>query len=178
MKKEQREQLSKMMTYYLRHDKEVKRSPDGFVAIPDLLELLRKRFDWADEEGLKEVAKKDQKGRYEVRGDSVRATYGHSVEVELDLPEADVDVLYHGTSPEFVKQIMKEGLSPMGRKMVHLSVTMDEAMEVGRRHSPTPVVFEIDVKAARERGAKVLKASEKVYMASKIPPESIKSMRG
>ena len=26
------------------------------------------------------------KGRYEVRGNTVRATYGHTVEIELDLP--------------------------------------------------------------------------------------------
>jgi putative RNA 2'-phosphotransferase len=169
-----RERLSKLMTYLLRHDASVERTRDGFVEIAKLVEVMAQRIRWVEEGHLREIVETDPKGRYEMRGDSIRARYGHTVKVELDLPEADVDVLYHGTSPSAAKRILAEGLNPMGRQMVHLSLTVEDAVEVGKRHSPSPVVLVVDAKNAKKHGSKIMKASEKVCLADRVPADSIR----
>jgi putative RNA 2'-phosphotransferase len=173
----QREKLSKLMAYLLRHDPSLERNREGFTKVAKLVEAVRQKIRGMEEGHLKEIVETDPKGRYEIRGDSIRAKYGHTVKVELDLPEADVDVLYHGTSPSAAERILAEGLNPMGRRMVHLSATVEDAVEVGRRHSPSPVVLAVDAKAAKEHGLRIMKASEKVYLADRVPPHLIRVLR-
>jgi putative RNA 2'-phosphotransferase len=174
----QRERLSKLMAYLLRHDPDLERTREGFTEITKLVEAMKQKIQWVGESHLKEVVEMDPKGRYEICGDLIRARYGHSVEVKLDFPEADVTTLYHGTSPSAAKRIVVEGLSPMGRRMVHLSVTVKDAIEVGRRHSMNPVVLAVDVKLAKSRGSRIVKASERVYLADYVPANSIRLLRG
>ncbi|MEM3402100.1 MAG: RNA 2'-phosphotransferase [Candidatus Hadarchaeales archaeon] len=168
-----RERLSKSLAYILRHDIGVRRSDNGFVSEKEVLERLRRRFPWVTSDHLIEIVNLDKKGRYERKEGFIRAKYGHSVPVRINLPEAEVDVLYHGTASEMLEKIMKEGLKPMRRLMVHLSRTPAEALKVAKRHSKNPVVLKIDVKKAKELGVKILKASEEVYLAKEIPPTCI-----
>jgi putative RNA 2'-phosphotransferase len=174
----QRERLSKLMAYLLRHEPNLERTREGFTEVTKLVEAMKQKIRWVSERYLKEVVEMDPKGRYEIRGDLIRARYGHSVEVKLDLPEADVTTLYHGTSPSVAKRILVEGLSPMGRRMVHLSASIEDALEVGRRHSVNPVVLAVDVKLAKSQGSRIVKASEKVYLANRVPANSIQLLGG
>ncbi len=139
-----------------------------------LLKKMKQRIPWVTLDNIIEVVKTDQNGRYEAKNDMLRARYGHSVPVDLGLPDADVGLLYLGTSQKFIKKILEAGLKPVGRHLVHLSVTTEDAIEVGKQHSPDPVLLVIDVAVATKSGAKVMKASDKVYVADRVPPESIK----
>ncbi len=80
-----------------------------------------------------------------VRDGRIRALYGHSLNVVID---AAIDVgtphhLYHGSSWSVLDLIVRDGLTPMNRRMVHLTNTAEEAMAVGRRKG-APLVFSID----------------------------------
>lgn len=165
----QRVGLSKLMAFLLRHDPNLPRERNGWVQLDVLLEAIRRRRPNVGYEDIAETVEKDEKGRYEMSNGKIRARYGHTVEVDLELPEGEMDVLYHGTTPDAVKTILREGIQPMDRRMVHLSATVEEAIEVGKRRTRSPVVLKIDVQRARELGIKVLKASEKVYLAESIP---------
>ena len=64
------------------------------------------------------------KRRHEVVGDRIRALYGHSLPGKLRRETAKPPaMLFHGTSPEAAEKILREGLKPMRRQYVHLSVS-------------------------------------------------------
>lgn len=175
---EQRIRVSKLLAFLLRHDPSVPRDTGGWVRILEILKLIRDRYPAIRLEDLREIVEKDEKGRYEIDGELIRARYGHSVESVLDLPESNVRYLYHGTTLSAADRILREGLQPMGRQMVHLSTTPKDAAEVGRRKTRYPVVLRIDAEKARKKGIKILKASEKVCLASYIPPDCVEREEG
>ncbi|MFW6048565.1 MAG: RNA 2'-phosphotransferase, partial [Candidatus Bipolaricaulota bacterium] len=95
----EKQRVSKMMAYLLRHDPsgmEIDRR--GFVSLGKLIEKLQNRWPELSKGNVKEIVEEDSKGRYEITEDRIRALYGHSIDVEPDLPEVEVDVLFHGTS--------------------------------------------------------------------------------
>jgi len=49
--------------------------------------------------------------------------------------QEDVDVkrLFHGTSASNLSSILREGIKPMGRTMVHLTASVRDAIEVALR---------------------------------------------
>ncbi len=171
LSREVRVRLSKRMSYFLRHHPEdAGLEPDahGFVRLEGLAEAVG-----AKRSEVEEVAARDEKGRYEIAGEMIRATYGHSIPVE---PPDEVceppEVLYHGTPRRSVQAILREGLRPMGRRMVHLSGSVPQAREVGRRRDSRPVVLIVDAKAAAEGGIRFWRAGE-VYLCAGVPPEFI-----
>lgn len=89
------------------------------------------------------------KRRFEIVGDKIRATYGHSVPGvcagELMEPPEE---LYHGTTTDAAAIIAVEGLKPMGRNYVHLSVAPDVAQMVAKRHGPQTVILKVKAKEA------------------------------
>ena len=95
--------LGRMLALVLRHAPEkfnVEMDINGWVDIREFVDALRdkeqRRFGrWLRPHHIKAVVEYDGKGRYEVRGNTVRATYGHTVEIELDLP----CLLYTSPSP-------------------------------------------------------------------------------
>lgn len=172
MRKERK--VSKFISYLLRHNpEELEISKDGFVNLHDLVKKIRQRYPWIDEEYVERVARKDKKGRYELAGVKIRARYGHTIDASIDLASADIKKLYHGTTREAMKKILSEGLKPMRRKKVHLSRSVEDAIEVGKRRTKETVVLEIDAKMAIKEGVRIEKASERVYVADYIPKEFI-----
>lgn len=166
-----RVRLSKRMSYFLRHHpEEAGLEPDahGFVPLGALARACA-----ATPERVREVARRDPKGRFEVQAHSIRAVYGHSYEV---LPPGEPcvppDTLYHGTPRRSVPAILREGLRPMDRQMVHLSPTVEQAREVGRRRDAKPAVLVVDAEGASRAGIDFRRAGE-VYLAEYIPPEFI-----
>jgi putative RNA 2'-phosphotransferase len=86
------------------------------------------------------IARSD-KVRFEIKDDKIRALYGHSYSYSSSIPFTKIqkiaskppDILYHGTSPSAVKNIMSEGLRLMNRHYVHLSTDKNTALQVGKR---------------------------------------------
>ncbi|KYK30255.1 MAG: hypothetical protein AYK19_04755 [Theionarchaea archaeon DG-70-1] len=167
-----REAVSKHMSYLLRHNPPEIMSRNGFVLFDELVTLVQERYN-VDRQFILSLVKTDSKGRFQIQKDRIRALYGHSYPVTIDLPQADIDVLYHGTTVKAAQQILKEGLQPKGRQKVHLSPTPDTAVEVGKRKCDHPVILKIDAKKALKDNITIEKASNAVYVADFIPSKYI-----
>jgi putative RNA 2'-phosphotransferase len=66
-----------------------------------------------------------------------------------------------------------DGLSPMERQFVHLSVDRETATLVGRRKSVRPVVLAVDAVAAASTGVRFYEGNELVWLAESVPARFI-----
>ncbi len=166
--------VSKQMSYWLRHDPEgMDMDENGFVDIEELVEKLEERFSEIDRKFVEKLVE-EGKRRYEIKDDRIRALYGHSLDIEIDLPEdKDVEKLYHGTTSKAAYKILINGLEARDRNMVHLSSSKEIAREVGERRTDDPVILKIDCKKAREDGLKFYKANDELYLSEEIPTDCI-----
>jgi putative RNA 2'-phosphotransferase len=127
----------------------------GFVKIEELLVVLKNRYRETHPPDLETVVRNCPKGRFEIRGEKIRARYGHSIDVMLDTePFQPPDYLYHATSPATKDAISTDGIKPMTRRYVHLSKSKDEAFQVGRRKSTNPIIFNVKAREAYQKGVK------------------------
>jgi len=168
--------LSKFMSFVLRHKPQnFGLVPDqyGFVNVQDLLTVLKNRYGNVQSSDIEAVVQNCPKKRFEIKGEKIRARYGHSIDVMLDRePFCPPDFLYHGTSPAMKDTILTEGIKPMRRKFVHLSKTKEEAFQVGRRKSKNPIVFVVEAKEAYQRGVKFYDMGV-VVLTEAVPAEFI-----
>ena len=150
----------------------------GWVDIDDFIQALRRkdpRLRWLRPHHLHALVDTDEKGRYQVMGNLIRATYGHSIDVELNHPSSNVpDKLYYPSSPEECDLLLETGLKPSDRKMVHLSKTWEIALNAGRYRMENPVVLEIDAKEAMEDGVDIQQAAKTVFLAYDIPAKFLR----
>ncbi|MFQ5759201.1 MAG: RNA 2'-phosphotransferase [Candidatus Bathyarchaeia archaeon] len=169
--------MSRFMSYLLRHDpRGLQMDERGFVRLDDLLRRVRERYD-VDEAFIRDIAYAGEKTRFQIVNGKIRALYGHTIDVEMDLSEDEsVEVLYHGTTAESASKILERGLRSMRRRWVHLSTTRETAREVGGRRTPNPVILVIDAEEARRDGVRFLKATDRVYLSKRIPSRYIKKL--
>jgi putative RNA 2'-phosphotransferase len=114
----------------------------------------------------------DGSHRFEVKGSRIRARYGHSVTQPIHYDRCTPPpVLYHGTSGHRLPSIYQEGLKPMERQYVHLSLERKTAVRIGARHDEYPTVVTINARDAHVAGVEFYQADEAVYLAKFIPPE-------
>lgn len=167
--------VSKYMSYLLRHNPEnLKIDKHGFVDLDELLNKLKKRFQ-IDRKLILEIVEKSDRKRFQIMENKIRALYGHTIPVKLELEEDKVNtVFYHGTTPDATSEILKAGLRPMKRKWVHLSPTIEIAREVGLRRTQKPVILEVNTEAARRDGLRFYKATDKVYLCPEVAPRYLK----
>lgn len=171
-----RTRISRYLSYLLRHDPEDLRMDEyGFVSLEEVLSKLRKRFPQVTEKLIREIVEKSDRRRFEIKDGKIRALYGHSIRVKLDLKEDRwIKVLYHGTTGEAASRILRIGLKPMKRNWVHLSPSMEVAKLIGLRRTSKPVILEIDAEKARRGGVKFYKATDEIYLCKKVPPSFIR----
>jgi putative RNA 2'-phosphotransferase len=172
--------LSRMMAYALRHHPEefgLVLDEEGWVEVEALVQALRKRrVEWRDvqREDFARVIEQSEKKRYEMRGDKIRAYYGHSVggkiEHEGSKPPRE---LYHGTTPKAYEVIRGEGLRPMGRQYVHLSEDEETARAVALRRTSKPIILRIAAWKAYERGQRFYIGNDNVWLVDAVAPEYI-----
>ena len=151
-----KDRLSVFISLVLRHKPEaagIVLDEHGWADVKELLAGIRGTGRRIDMEELERIVASDEKQRYSFNEDHtlIRANQGHSIPVDVELPEADPpDVLYHGTAVRSLEAIRKSGgLKPMSRLYVHLSKDYETALKVGSRHGK-PCVLEINTKRMRE----------------------------
>ncbi len=171
--------LSKTVSHALRHQPwlyELEPDAEGWVPVEDLLAALRQRKAWRNL-GAADIAamvEGSDKRRYEMRDGRIRALYGHSIPGKLSRePARPPNMLYHGTAPAAARSILAEGLRPMGRQYVHLSVDRAMALQVGRRKSPHPTILAVSAAAAADHGVPFYRGNDLVWLADAIPAEYI-----
>ena len=169
--------LSRVVSHALRHQPArygLALDPEGWAAVADLLAALRRhRREWAAlaPADLQRMIDRSDKPRFELHGERIRARYGHSVPVEpAGRPTPPPALLYHGTTPEAARRILAEGLRPMRRRFVHLSVDEDTARQVGRRRTSRPVVLLVRAGAAHEAGVRFYEGGPGIWLADRVPP--------
>lgn len=170
------EKLGRIISGALRHfPKELGLQLDehGWVNINDLERAIAVKYPWVKRYHIDAMLDTDEKGRYERKGDMVRARYGHSIEINLDYPEADYDMLFYGTSEEEADRILDIGLKPVNQRYVHLSKSIEEAVKVACIRTEHPVIISIDAEKAREDGIMIVDAGT-VCLSIQIPPVYLK----
>lgn len=180
--------LSKLISLILRHtppEFNVRIYIDGCANISELVSEIKKKTNlkWITEQHIRAIAELDPKGRFEIKRNLIRARYGHSIAIMINLSYQELteeelpDVLYHGTVSSRLQSIFQQGLLPMRRRLVHLSLNINDAIEVGRRHvinkEDKVVILRINPKKVLAAGYRIFKASERVFLTERVPPEAI-----
>lgn len=170
-------QLSKTLSYALRHapwEYELELDDAGWVPVSAILTALHdERAEWRDlsESDLAAIVAGGDKRRFELANGRIRALYGHSVPQrlakELAVPPSK---LYHGTVAAAVSAILEDGLKPMARQYVHLSVDTETASQVAARRRGKVVVFTIRAADAHAAGVLFYRGNERVWLADTVPP--------
>ncbi|HPP44458.1 MAG TPA: RNA 2'-phosphotransferase [Methanomassiliicoccaceae archaeon] len=178
MSDQELERIGRTMAGALRHFPEkfgLHMDEQGFVPMREFIYAVKKnnpRYHWLRPHHIIALIETDPKGRYQSSTDLIRATYGHTIDLDLRLPTDNIpDRLYYPTTEEEADIILETGLKPSDRKMVHLSKTYADAYNAGRVRTDTPVILEIDAKRAMESGMEIQRAARTVYLIGEVPAQ-------
>ena len=164
--------LSKSAAHALRHAPwlyAIELDDDGWIEIAALATALG-----ATPEEIEAMSVTSPKNRYELQDGRIRARYGHSIKSRIAYePIVPPPRLFHGTSPETLPAIRRDGLQPRARQYVHLSLDEAMASEVGRRKAAHPMILTIYAAAAHAEGITFYRGNEKVILADHVPPRFI-----
>lgn len=173
--------ISKRLSWLLRHgavEAAVVQDPEGWVAIADALRVAR-----TDRATLDLVVSENEKKRFEIRGEHIRAVQGHSLgrtAVDPAALEASWEVydgdgpIWHGTSASALPSIAREGLKPQRRTHVHLCDTPDSV--VGKR-AQVDVMLAVDPSLVRAAGLPIWRSPNGVLLARAIPRAALVDLR-
>ncbi|WP_030576117.1 RNA 2'-phosphotransferase [Streptomyces anulatus] len=165
--------VSKYLSKHLRHQPErigLTLDENGWVAVEELLHAAARHGFPLSRAELDQVVAANDKRRFTVEGDRIRADQGHTVAVDLDLPPAEPPAyLYHGTVARVMDAIRAEGLRPMARHHVHLSPDRETATRVGARRG-RPLVLTVDAGAMHRAGHVFRVSANGVWLADAVPP--------
>lgn len=172
--------ISKFLSFVLRHKPEaigLQLDPQGWVDIDELISKAHQSGEMVTlDRGLIETTvESNDKKRFVISDDgkSIRASQGHSVNVDLQLtPKQPPNVLYHGTASRFLDSIMAEGLKPRQRQYVHLSGDTETAVQVGQRYGK-PIVLKIDSGSMSEQDYVFFLSDNNVWLTKHVPEQFI-----
>lgn len=171
--------ISKFLSLVLRHKPEtigLTLQEGGWAVVEELITKINQKGMSLDRELLQFIVDNNDKKRFAFNNDGtmIRASQGHSIEVDLNLLVATPpQVLYHGTAAHTVEAVLKEGLKKRNRHHVHLSAQRDTATSVGARHGK-PILLEIDTVAMQAAGHVFYLSANGVWLADEVPPAFIK----
>lgn len=166
--------LSKFLSLVLRHKPEVigiKLDANGWADVDELIEGAIDKGKEMDLPILEALVLTDDKQRYSFNEDKtkIRANQGHSVQVDLELePVKPPKILYHGTVERFVQSIMLKGIEPRSRNHVHLSETVDTAIDVGERRGDA-MIFKVFAGAMYRDGFHFYQSANGVWLTDHVP---------
>lgn len=172
--------ISKFLSYVLRHHPEsigLDVDEKGWAEVSELVEKAQHHGRAIERDQIHKVISKGAKQRFLISSDGkyIRAGYGHSIDVNLQLkPKSPPEKLYHGTAREYVDSILTEGIKALGRNFVHLSTTIEEARNVGGRHGK-PVVLCISSKQMIGAGYDFYQSESGagIWLTEHVPPHYI-----
>lgn len=161
---------SKRLAYLLRHDRKYDFEIGGWRELNDLCQL----HSFTNKEII-EIVSNDKKGRFEFNYDKtkVRALYGHSVAVDLQLcGEVPPPGLLHGTALKYIESILREGIKSQARQYVHLTEDMNQALRTGSRHGEA-LVLAVDSQAMSNDRYIFYRVSDGTWLTSEVPLQYI-----
>lgn len=172
-------QISKFLSYVLRHEPEaigLSLDVNGWANIDELIAKSTAKGTVFTREELDSVVAHNDKKRFVINSDGtkIRASQGHSITVELNLQQVvPPEILYHGTAERFRPAIYQEGLRKMERQHVHLSKERETAYQVGIRYGK-PVILEIEAGRMHRDGFTFFLSENGVYLTDHVPVKYFK----
>ncbi|HEY9843246.1 MAG: RNA 2'-phosphotransferase [Candidatus Sericytochromatia bacterium] len=174
----QAKRISKFLSLVLRHQPDkigLQLDSAGWAEVDELLEKVSSQAFALDRASLEEVVAGNEKQRFAFSedGQRIRASQGHSIEVELEYqPVEPPEQLYHGTTGRFLDSIRAQGLLKRSRQHVHLSPDRETAQKVGQRHGP-PVILTVEAGDMHRTGHVFYCSANGVWLVEAVPPEFI-----
>jgi putative RNA 2'-phosphotransferase len=171
-------QLSKFLSFVLRHEPQaigLVLDENGWAPVEELLDKARAHGKALSRELLDTIVATSPKKRFAFSedGQRIRASQGHSVEVDLAYePAVPPQVLFHGTVAAALEPIRAEGLRKMQRHHVHLSADEDTARTVALRRGK-PVVLLIAAARMQAAGHVFFVSANGVWLTEQVPPQFI-----
>lgn len=168
---------SKHMSLVLRHDPAsvgLTLDSAGWVEVDLFLAAMKMTRD-----ELNAVVAENSKKRFEFSDDGfrIRASQGHSVEVDLGYEETlPPEHLWHGTSASALSAIQEKGLLKMDRHHVHLSVDEPTALNVARRRSGPSVMLRVRATEMHTDGHKFYVSTNGVWLTDHVPPKYLETL--
>lgn len=173
--------ISKFISLVLRHKPEtigLNMDSEGWVDVDELIHKANAyRSASLTREMLDEVVATNDKKRfaYSDDGKRIRASQGHSIDVDLKLePKDPPEYLYHGTANTSLGMIFRDGLKKMKRQHVHLSQSDDTATKVGSRHGK-PVVLKVKAQEMKKDGFDFFLSANGVWLVDNVPVKYIEA---
>lgn len=170
-------QISRRMSAILRHragELGLRMDAAGWVNLDELVAYLR-----VPRRLVEEAVQHNNKARFEVHGERIRASQGHSLEgmpVTQEALEASWTIfageesLWHGTRTDTIENIAREGILRGGRSHVHLAETRES--QVGKRANVS-VLLEVSPVKLRAAGQTIYKSPNGVILCRHVPPACI-----
>lgn len=169
---------SKFLSFVLRHRPDsigLALDPHGWASVDELLARAAEHGRPLSRGELEELVATSPKRRFALSDDGtrIRASQGHSVEVDLGYaPAVPPARLFHGTVASALPAIRAGGLRRMKRHHVHLSADEATARAVGARRG-SPVILEIDAAAMQRDGHVFLVSANGVWLTEEVPPRYV-----
>lgn len=170
---------SKWLSKHLRHAPQrigLTLENGGWVSVAALLDAAKRAHFALSRAQLEEIVAQNDKKRFafDETGEKIRASQGHSVEVDLELaPQTPPTILYHGTGAQWAATIEEQGLQKMRRHHVHLSRDVETAQKVGARHGK-PFVFIVDAAQMHADGLEFWVSDNGVWLAEEVAARYLK----
>jgi putative RNA 2'-phosphotransferase len=145
----------------------------GWAEVDELIQLANQHGKKFTRELLNRVVAENDKQRFAFSEDAkrIRASQGHSVQVDLALPPLEPpELLYHGTAVQIVEAIRAEGLDKRQRQHVHLSFDITTATKVGQRRG-RPVILTVRAKDMFNAGHEFFLSANGVWLTDRVPVE-------
>ncbi len=169
---------SKFLSLILRHEPHrigVTLDENGWTDVDAVLAGLAANGLPLTRDELFAIVRDSDKQRFALSEDRtrIRANQGHSVRVELDLPDVPPPArLYHGTYAEALESIHATGLSKGKRHAVHMAAETDTATKVGMRKG-APVILTIRADEMVAEGIKFQQSANGVWLTEHVHPRFI-----
>ncbi|WP_038170790.1 RNA 2'-phosphotransferase [Verrucomicrobium sp. BvORR106] len=171
-------QTSKFLSLVLRHKPEeigLVLDEAGWASTDELIDACNRHGPRLDLSTLQLLVNTNEKKRFEFNADGsrIRASQGHSVEVDLGYtPQVPPAVLYHGTVEDFLDPIRSQGLVKGERHHVHLSADPAIARIVGTRRCK-PVVLTVQASTMHTAGHPFYLSTNGVWLTDHVPASFI-----
>ena len=173
--------ISKFLSLVLRHQPEtigIELDPNGWADVETLLQKSNSNEIKLDKEILIHIVETNSKKRFAFNHtfDRIRASQGHSVEIELGYTsQKPPKILYHGTGEKSVQSILDTGLQKQSRQQVHLSADIETAVKVGQRHGK-PFVFKVLAEQMFNDNFEFFVSDNDIWLTDNVPTKYLKQI--
>jgi putative RNA 2'-phosphotransferase len=170
--------LSKTLAHALRHEPEaygLSLDVEGWVSLAGLVAALQNNgWQGIAVDDIQQMMHNAKKQRYQILDGRIRAFYGHSIDEKIAKAAKEPPaLLYHGTVADNMASIMENGLLPMGRQYVHLSLERETAEMVAKRRKGQVIILSIQALKAHNDGLAFYEEENGVWLADALPAKYI-----